>query len=151
MHDLHVKSYRRGSFLARDFFQSFEFVIRMRSATDNRNVCRAAYIGQSAGNVCRIVVIATWNQDPDSGVPGVIGITIGGDVLPAPARIVNKRNCFVCATPNGHGTKLDVRNLNRQMTFPADADSLGESFESLVCFIANVADVNSAVACSDAG
>src|SRR5688500_3594371 len=59
--DLHVEIHGRNIFAGRDLSHRFEFVIRMRAATDYRDVTRAANVCDSARDIHWIVVTTTWN------------------------------------------------------------------------------------------
>ena len=80
-HNLHVELDRTHSFLRADLFHRFEFVIRMRAATDNRDVRWSTDIRKPARHSDRIVMASTRNQNSDRRTPCFIGITVGRNVL----------------------------------------------------------------------
>src|SRR5678815_825523 len=85
---------------------------------------------------------AARNQNPDSRTPGVIGITVGGNIQPLRARFVDERHCFLRFSPNRNAAQLYVRNLNWKTRFPPDLNRFVQSIKCPISLIANVTDVD---------
>src|SRR5258705_13920678 len=102
MNDLHVKIDWRRSFLVRDFFQSFEFVIRMRSAADNCNVCGAAYVSKSDSDKTALIGIHAGSQNQDRKIKDNIELVARDAAIPDQQRLFTIRKCLICATPNSY-------------------------------------------------
>src|ERR1044072_4965455 len=140
--DLHIKLDRSHALSLANLLHILKFVIRMSPATANRDVRRSANCRQSLRNLSGIVMTAARNQNPDSRTPGIVGITVGGNILPLRARFVDERHCFLRASPNRNAAKLDVRDLNWKTRFPADLNCFVQSLKCPISLITNVTDVD---------
>src|SRR5689334_11664846 len=110
--DLHIELDWSDALTFADLVHILKFVVGMSTAIDNRDVCRSANCCQSLRDLRGIVMTAARNQNPDSRAPGIIGITVGGNILPLRARFVDERYCFPRSSPNRNAAQLDVRDLN---------------------------------------
>ena len=143
--DAHVGFDRRHLPGRSDLFERLARERRLGRVLAEANGRGATVVGDRAGHLFRIEIVAIRHDDADRRVPERVRIHVGLQVDVLAAGLLEiRRHPRRRLVPDRRRTELDVRDLDRNARFAADAQDFVERFESPVGLVADVADVEAA-------
>ena len=122
---------------------------KLRQASD-LNISAAADVVERLLDACRIRPLPIGYEDFEVRVPGQVRVGVRGDVHPARPRRLDERDHFRRFAPHANCSQFDVRDLHRELRLLANRNRLVDGLERAIRFVADVRDVEAAVARSHA-